>query len=63
MPSRMKTDQVAKMLISYAPAGLEAYFFEVGQKFDGELPPKPTDEEIEKLVAAAPRYGIEFLPL
>ncbi len=56
-----ETDQTAKMLISYAPAGLEHYFFEVGQPFDGELPPKPTTEEIEKLIRVAPRYGIEFM--
>ena len=56
-----ETDQPAKMLISYLPAGLEDYFFEVGQPFEGELPPKPTSEEIETLIEAAPRYGIEFL--
>lgn len=56
-----ETEQTAKMLISYAPAGLENYFFEVGQPFDGEVPPKPSEEEITKLVAAAPKYGIEFL--
>ncbi len=55
-----ETDQTAKMLISFAPAGLEGYFFEVGQPFEGELPPKPTQEEIEKLMAVAPRYGIEI---
>ena len=56
-----ETDKTAKMLIFYAPAGLEAYFFEVGQPFEGELPPKPTQEEIDKLLEAAPRYGIEFV--
>ena len=56
-----ETDKTAKMLISYAPAGLEAYFFEVGQPFEGELPPKPTQEEIDTLLEAAPRYGIEFV--
>lgn len=55
-----ETNQTAKMLISYAPAGLEQYFFEVGQAFEGELPPKPTPDEIQRLKAAAPRYGIEF---
>ena len=49
------------MLISYAPAGLEEYFFEVGQPFEGELPPKPTKEEIDKLLEAGPKYGIEFV--
>ena len=34
-----ETDAPAKMLISFAPAGLEEYFFEVGQKYRGELPP------------------------
>ena len=57
-----ETSETAKMLISYAPAGLEGYFFEVGQPFKGELPPKPSAEEIEKLMEAAPRYGIEFMP-
>jgi mannose-6-phosphate isomerase-like protein (cupin superfamily) len=52
----------AKMLISVAPAGLEDMFFEVGvQLADGAttaLP--PTMEEIEELLAVAPRYGIEI---
>jgi mannose-6-phosphate isomerase-like protein (cupin superfamily) len=52
----------AKMLISVAPAGLEKMFFEVGVP----VPPgattaaPPTKEEIERLLAAAPRYGIEI---
>jgi quercetin dioxygenase-like cupin family protein len=51
----------ARMLISVAPAGLEQMFFEVGVP----VPPgattaaPPTEEEIEKLLAVAPRYGIE----
>jgi quercetin dioxygenase-like cupin family protein len=54
----------ARMLISVAPAGLEKMFLEVGR----ELPPgtstaaPPTPEEIEKLLAVAPKYGIEILP-
>lgn len=52
----------AKMLILVAPAGLEKMFFEVGVPLDEgattALP--PTKEEIDKLVAAAPRYGIEI---
>jgi quercetin dioxygenase-like cupin family protein len=52
----------ARMLISLAPAGLEKMFFEVGVP----VPPgattavPPTNEEIERLLAAAPRYGIEI---
>src|SRR6478672_2985347 len=53
----------AKMLISVAPAGLERMFFEFGVPLpEGSttaLP--PTKEEIEKLLAVAPRYGIELM--
>ena len=56
-----ETDRPAKMHISVAPAGLEQMFFEVGVPLpEGSttaLP--PTKEEIEKLLAVAPRYGIE----
>jgi len=52
----------AKMLISVAPAGLEKMFFEVGvplaEGATTALP--PSHEEIEKLLAVAPRYGIEI---
>ena len=52
----------ARMLLSVAPAGLEQMFFEVGVSLaEGAataLP--PTKEEIEKLLAVAPRYGIEI---
>lgn len=57
-----ETDRPAKMLISVSPAGLEQMFFEVGvpvaQGATIALP--PTKEEIEKLLAAAPKYGIEI---
>ena len=52
----------AKMLISVAPAGLEQMFFECGgppaEGATTALP--PTKEEIEKLLAIAPGYGIEI---
>lgn len=55
--------QVARMLITVAPAGLEKMFFEFGVPMaEGAataLP--PTREEIEKLLAIAPNYGIEVL--
>ncbi len=50
------------MIISVAPAGLEQMFIEVGTPVaEGATtiaPPSP--EEIGKLLAAAPRYGIEI---
>lgn len=52
----------AKMLISVAPAGLEKMFFEVSvplaEGATTALP--PSHEDIEKLLAVAPRYGIEI---
>jgi hypothetical protein len=53
----------ARMLISVAPAGLEQMFFEVGlplaQGATTALP--PTKEEIDKMVAVAPKHGIESM--
>ena len=57
-----ESDRSARMLISVAPAGLEKMFFEVGVLLEEgattALP--PTHEEIERLLAVAPRYGIEI---
>ncbi len=57
-----ESDEPAKMVISIAPSGLEKMFFEIGVPLlEGSttaLP--PTKEEIEKLLAIAPRYGIEI---
>lgn len=58
-----ESNQPAKMLISVAPAGLEQMFFEFGAPLaegaTAALP--PTNDEIEKLLAVAPGYGIEIL--
>ena len=57
-----ESSKPAKMLISVAPAGLEKMFFEFGvplqEGYTTALP--PTKEEIEKLLAVAPEYGIEI---
>jgi mannose-6-phosphate isomerase-like protein (cupin superfamily) len=59
---RNESSRPAKMLISVAPAGLEKMFFEVGvtlaEGATTALP--PTKEEIEKLLAVAPSYGIDI---
>jgi quercetin dioxygenase-like cupin family protein len=58
-----ESSRPAKLLISLAPAGLEQMFFEFGvplaEGATTALP--PTKEEIEKLLAIAPRYGIEMM--
>ena len=58
-----ESSHTAKMLISVAPAGLEQMFFEVGVPLDSGTvtSPPPTKDEIDKLLAAAPRYGVEML--
>ena len=57
-----ETNRTAKMLISVAPAGLEKMFFEVGQPVPSGAvtAPPPTKEDIENLLALAPRYGVEI---
>lgn len=57
-----ESNQVARMLISVAPAGLEQMFFEVGQPLpdDALTAPPPDQAAIEKLLEAAPRYGVEI---
>ena len=57
-----ESDRPAKMLLSVAPAGLEQMFFEVGVPLaEGVTTAQPpTKDEIEKLLAVAPKYGIEI---
>lgn len=59
---RNESRRPARMLISVAPAGLEQMFFEVGVPLaEGATSgPAPTKAEIERLLAVAPRYGIEI---
>ena len=57
-----ESSQPARMLISVAPAGLEEMFFEVGVPLASPemRASPPSKSEIEKLLAVAPRYGIEI---
>jgi quercetin dioxygenase-like cupin family protein len=51
------------MILSFMPAGIEHFFEEVFEAVDDRSaePPPVTPELIERLLAAAPRYGLEFL--
>jgi quercetin dioxygenase-like cupin family protein len=52
-----------KMLNVWLPSGIEEFFREIGDPvspIDPFTPPLPPN--IPKLLAAAPRYGLEFLP-
>jgi mannose-6-phosphate isomerase-like protein (cupin superfamily) len=57
------TNQRAKMLVWCMPAGIEKYFVEVGVLVDDpDAPSRPaTPEAIERVLAAAPKYGIQFI--
>jgi len=53
----------ARMLAIAAPAGIEEFLEEVGEEATDKSPPPPFgQEEIERLLAVAPKYGIEMLP-
>jgi quercetin dioxygenase-like cupin family protein len=54
----------ARMLILVTPAGLDAFFVEVGRPAVTRSPEegRPTPEDIARLLEAAPRYGLEILP-
>jgi hypothetical protein len=45
------------------PAGLEKFFEEVGKPGTDASSPSPFGEEdVERLLAAAPKYGVEIPP-
>jgi quercetin dioxygenase-like cupin family protein len=56
-----QSDKPARMIITIAPAGLEEMFFEVGKPLDAcDHPQPPTKAEIDHLVAAALRFGVDI---
>ena len=59
---RNNTTQRAKMLTWCMPAGIEQFFAEVGVEVDSPDAPSisASPQAIEQLLAAAPKYGIEF---
>jgi quercetin dioxygenase-like cupin family protein len=51
----------ARMLIWMSPAGFEDFFREVGTPaILGRQAPAPSEEELARTVAAAPRFGLEL---
>ena len=58
-------EEPGRLLVLFTPAGMEDFFFEAGMPAQpgGTAPPFGA-EEIERTLAAAPKYGMEFpLPL
>ena len=61
---RNESERPARCAITIAPAGLEEMFFEVGVPLAAgatDAAPPTTAEEIERLMALAPKYGVEIL--
>ena len=59
-----ETNENAKLIIVLSPAGLEQFFVETGLEVSNNSvkPPPLTDEQIQKLVSLAPKYGMEIRP-
>jgi mannose-6-phosphate isomerase-like protein (cupin superfamily) len=59
-----ETNEIAKLIIVLSPAGLEHFFVLVGAEVsDINIKPTPfTNEQIQKLVTIAPKYGMEIKP-
>jgi mannose-6-phosphate isomerase-like protein (cupin superfamily) len=56
-------ERPGKLIIAATPAGLEHFFAEIGTRLDGPEsdPMPPSHADVERLLAAAPRYGLEIL--
>jgi quercetin dioxygenase-like cupin family protein len=56
-------EEDARMVAVYTPAGMEGWFVEVFEPVDDPSAPPPpvTPELIERMVAAGPRYSIEWV--
>ncbi len=55
----------AKILILVTPAGLERFFAEIGREATDDRSPEAgtvTHADIERLLATAPKYGLEIQP-
>jgi hypothetical protein len=57
-------ETTGRMICTVCPAGLENFFDEVGTVLAGPDadPVPPAESDIQKLIATAPRYGMEVLP-
>ncbi|WP_036486501.1 cupin domain-containing protein [Myxosarcina sp. GI1] len=54
----------AKLLIWVTPAGFEKFIAEVGKATNSQLSAAPSlsPSDLEKILATAPKYGIEIIP-
>jgi uncharacterized RmlC-like cupin family protein len=59
-----ETNENAKLIIVLSPAGLEQFFVDTGLEVSNNSvkPPPLTDEQTQKLVSLASKYGMEIRP-
>lgn len=58
-----KTDQPVKLLCWVTPAGAEKFFMEIGvPAVDITHSPNVSPADIEKVIATAPKYGLQIIP-
>jgi len=58
---RVVSDDPLRMLATVTPAGLEAFFVEVGDEVETRALPPPAEPDVESLVTAAAAYDLEIL--
>ena len=52
----------ARLLVSVVPGGFEGFFEEVGEPATDPGPPPSAPPDVEKVMAVAPKYGLEIPP-
>ena len=61
---RNTADTPSRILLGFAPGGMEGFFRESGQPATDDGPAPAVDEdEIARMIAAAPKYGVENVTL
>jgi len=58
---RVVSDDPLRMLATVTPAGLEAFFVEVGTTVETRDLPPPADPDVEAVASAAAAYDLEIL--
>lgn len=58
---RITSDEPARKLVIIWPGGFEQFFHEAGESATERTIPEPTEPDIEKLEALAPKYDLELL--
>jgi quercetin dioxygenase-like cupin family protein len=58
---RVVSDEPLRMLAGVTPAGLEAFFVDVGTEVETRELPPPADPDVERVAAVAAEYDLEIL--